>query len=102
VVPHAISPDGKFLIAGPVTLLRWANYSIGNDGSLVELYREDSNGIGSPIAAAVSEDSRYVYRVMNYGKVQALSLDNKTGTMSPIAGSEYAAGGHPIAIAITH
>jgi len=98
----ALTPDGNFLITS------LGIYSTPAGEPYLYGYSPDPLKSLLPTAAAVSPDSRFVYASANGalqsdpGSLSAFSLDETTGTLSPIPGSPYAVGAQPVAVAMTY
>jgi 6-phosphogluconolactonase (cycloisomerase 2 family) len=95
----ALSPDGKFLFS------TFGTYGTPYGAPFVLTHSPDPLKPLLPTAAVVSPDSSFVYAVatgQGPGSLSVFSLDDVTGALSPIAGSPYAVGAGPTAIAITH
>ena len=102
IQPLTISNNGKFLLS---TL---GTYAIDESSGLLSQSSSEPLKSLAPIAAATSPDSQFVYAVVwnqpraGAASVFAFSLDETTGSLSPIVGSPYMVGDVPTAIAITH
>lgn len=98
----ALTSDGKYLFT-----------TLGTYGTLPDTpylwgYWADPLQSLWPTAVAVSPDNQFVYAAAKAalpsdpGSLSVFSLDETTGTLSPIPGSPYEVGAQPAAVAITH
>lgn len=97
----ALDPLGRFLFVVSDTTNTIATYAIASStGALTSLTAITTTGI-SPAAVSVEPSGKFLY-VVNSGSndVSGYAINATSGALTPVAGSPYAAGDLPTAIAI--